>query len=168
MNWYVIHTKSKQEQRALENLKRQGYECYLPTLEMERVLNGRLAFVSEAMFPRYLFICLDDSKGGKSWSAIRSTKGVSRLVTFGAKPAKVDFDIIENLRAVSATSTLRKSLFTCGERVLLTDGPFEGIEGIFNTLTQIKDGESRALILIELLHKPVTLSTRLTQIKKLE
>ena len=34
MHWYVIHTKSQQEQRALLNLEQQGYECYLPLLSV--------------------------------------------------------------------------------------------------------------------------------------
>ncbi|MDR0735595.1 MAG: hypothetical protein LBF51_01965, partial [Zoogloeaceae bacterium] len=30
MHWHLIHTKIRLERRALENLERQGYECYLP------------------------------------------------------------------------------------------------------------------------------------------
>lgn len=147
---------------------RQGYECYLPTLQFERIQNDKLTVVAEAMFPRYLFINLDDSESGKSWSPIRSTKGVSRLVTFGTEPAKIDHDIIEKLRALSAaTIDERQSLFARGERVLLTEGPFDGIEGVYQAITQMKDGESRALVLIELLHKPAMLTARLGQIKRL-
>lgn len=29
MHWYVIHTKPRQEQRALLNLAQRGYNCYL-------------------------------------------------------------------------------------------------------------------------------------------
>ena len=29
-HWYLIHTKPRQESVALENLERQGYQCYLP------------------------------------------------------------------------------------------------------------------------------------------
>ena len=37
MHWYLIHTKPRQELRALENLERQGYECYLPLLPTEKI-----------------------------------------------------------------------------------------------------------------------------------
>ena len=35
MHWYVVHTKPRQEQRALVNLMQQGYECYLPLVETD-------------------------------------------------------------------------------------------------------------------------------------
>jgi transcriptional antiterminator RfaH len=166
MNWYVVHTKPRQEQRALDNLSRQGYECFLPTLAFERIVNGKLAFVPEAMFPRYLFVNLEDPETGKGLSPIRSTKGVSQLVTFGAEPARVGADIIESLRNMSAAPP--QNMFTPGQRVVVTDGPFSGMEGIYQTLTTMKDGESRALVLIELLHKPATLSARLASVKKID
>jgi hypothetical protein len=34
--WYLVHTKPRQEDVALANLERQGYECYLPQLRIER------------------------------------------------------------------------------------------------------------------------------------
>ena len=40
MQWYLIHTKPRQEVCALENLQRQGYECYLPQLVLEKLRNG--------------------------------------------------------------------------------------------------------------------------------
>jgi transcriptional antiterminator RfaH len=81
MHWYLIHTKPRQELRALENLQRQGYECYLPLLPTEKIQQKLVAIVDEPLFPRYLFIRLDSSQSGKSWTPIRSTLGVSKLVT---------------------------------------------------------------------------------------
>ena len=40
MHWYLVHTKPRQEGLALENLERQGYECYLPTLPSEKLRQG--------------------------------------------------------------------------------------------------------------------------------
>ena len=56
MNWYLVHTKPRQEDIALSNLLRQDYECYLPTLPVEKLRKGGLALVEEPLFPRYLFI----------------------------------------------------------------------------------------------------------------
>ena len=39
--WYVIHTKPRQEQRALTNLAQQGYQCYLPMITREKLGRGR-------------------------------------------------------------------------------------------------------------------------------
>ena len=79
-NWYLIHTKIRQERVALENLERQGFECFLPLIRAEKLRRGQLLVVQEALFPRYLFIRLGTGLESQSWSPIRSTVGVSRLV----------------------------------------------------------------------------------------
>ena len=96
MQWYVIHTKPRQEQRALENLQRQGFEAWLPMIELEKVRRSRLTRVTEPMFSRYLFIRLDTTQ--TNWSPIRSTLGVSKLVSFGNVPAAVPDALIDMLR----------------------------------------------------------------------
>lgn len=155
MHWYVVHTKPRQEPRALLNLEQQGYACYLPTLAVEKIRQGTLVVEDEPLFPRYLFIQLDPTQSGKSWSPIRSTKGVSRLVTFGTEPAKVDPQLIHTLRQrPEQLSPEPQRLFNPGERVIITDGPFAGLDAVY----QMTDGERRAMVLIELLSKP----TRLT------
>jgi transcriptional antiterminator RfaH len=152
MQWYLVHTKPRQEKCALDNLDRQGYQCYLPTIPSERLRQGLLTVSDEPLFPRYLFIRLGLGDSAKSWAPIRSTKGVSRLVAFGNEPARVDDGLIELLRAQEATvQTMPEKLFKPGERVRLIAAPFAGIEGIY----QMADGERRVMVLIELLTKQV-------------
>ena len=98
-NWYLIHTKIRQERVALENLERQGFECFLPLIRAEKLRRGALLVVQEALFPRYLFIRLGTGLESQSWAPIRSTMGVSRLVTFGLIPAKIDDELIGALRS---------------------------------------------------------------------
>lgn len=163
MDWYAVHTKPRQEQRALVNLERQGYECYLPILTVEVLSRGATKTRDEALFPRYLFIRLDAEGTGKSWAPIRSTKGVNRLVSFGADPAKVDVRLIEDLRSRDPLKIdSRPKPFTQGERVLVAEGPFAGLEAIY----QMDDGESRAMVLIELLSRSTRLATPLSALKR--
>lgn len=154
MHWYLIHTKPRQEKIALENLERQGFCCYLPLYRKENLRKRVLAVSDEPLFPRYLFIRLGDDGAGQSWRPIRSTKGVNRLVTFGNEPAKAGDALIDLLK--SQEKSLRDSpapFFKPGERVEITEGPFAGIEGIY----QMADGERRVMVLIELLSKQVTM-----------
>lgn len=156
MDWYLIYTKPRQETCALENLLRQGYECYLPTFSSEKLRQGFLTVSDEPLFPRYLFIRLGHCEMSKSWAPIRSTKGVSRLVCFGIEPARVDDDLIERLRNAEASDySVPTRLFKPGERVRLIDTPFAGIEGVF----QMADGERRVMVLIELLSTQVRVQT---------
>ena len=163
MHWYLVHTKPRQERCALENLQRQGYQCYLPTLPFERLRQGLLAVLDEPLFPRYLFIRLGLGGAAKSWAPIRSTRGVCRLVAFGTEPARVDDGLIELLRTREASVQGKPDrLFKPGERVLLTEAPFSGIEGIYRTA----DGERRVMVLIELLSKPVAVTVAVAGLRK--
>jgi hypothetical protein len=42
MKWHVIHTKVREEFRALENLQAQGFEVFLPTCQVQK--NNRVEF----------------------------------------------------------------------------------------------------------------------------
>jgi hypothetical protein len=50
--WYLIHTKPRQEALALTNLSRQGFECYMPMLRLQKIRQRKTALVAEPMFPR--------------------------------------------------------------------------------------------------------------------
>jgi hypothetical protein len=54
MHWYVVHTKPRQEHRALLNLTQQGYECYLPLVDTEKLRQNVVKLVQEPLFSRYL------------------------------------------------------------------------------------------------------------------
>lgn len=154
MRWYLVHTKPRQEKCALENLERQGYQCYLPIIPTEILRQGLLSISAEPLFPRYLFIRLGQGDSAKSWAPIRSTRGVSRLVGFGVEPARVEDGLIELLRVQEASLQGEpERLFKPGERVRLTEAPFAGIEGIY----QMANGERRAMVLIDILSKLVVI-----------
>lgn len=163
MHWYVIHTKPRQERRALLNLEVQGYQCFLPLIRREAIRQGVIDIHHEPLFARYLFIFLDQTNDGKSWSPLRSTLGVSKLLTFGTEPARVAAQLIELLRA--RTECIWQApikLHQPGDRVAITEGPFAGIEGVF----EMADGESRAMVLIELLSKVTRLKLPIKDLTK--
>ena len=165
MDWYVIHTKPRQEARALVNLELQGYECYLPQFMRQKLQRGVIGLVHEPLFPRYLFIQLDSTQSGKSWGPIRSTLGVSRLVTFGFEPARADSALIDLLKQHAKEIEIEPDkIYQEGERLLITEGPFAGIEAIF----EMDDGESRAMVLIELLSKPTRLKLPIANLSKVD
>jgi len=162
MQWFLIHTKPRQEGIALENLDRQGYPCYLPMLPAEKLRQGKLVNIQEPLFPRYLFIQLGQGSTTQSWSPIRSTRGVSRLVSFGNEPARVPADLVQMLQDHDADRSQDvQTLFKSGDKVLIQEGPFAGLEAIY----QMKDGEGRVMVLIELMSKPAQLKLQARQIK---
>ncbi len=163
--WYLVHTKVRQEETAITNLQRQNFRCYMPMLYVEKVRRGKPVVVAEPMFPSYVFVQLDTSENikGQSWSPIRSTLGVRDLVKFGGHPAKVDADLIT---ALHEREQLQKSnpqaLFAAGDKVVITDGPFAGIEAIYQTA----DAEQRSMILLSMLNKPVSMRIEPGKLRK--
>jgi transcriptional antiterminator RfaH len=94
----------------------------------EKLSRARLSVVEEPLFPRYLFISLDNGRQGQNWAPIRSTIGVSGLVTFGSSPAKIDPALIDLLRSQEAGLSLSpERLFQKGERLRVTDGAFASL-----------------------------------------
>ncbi|MFJ2995290.1 transcription/translation regulatory transformer protein RfaH [Pandoraea sp. NPDC087047] len=168
MNWYLIHTKPRQEQRALLNLEQQGFSCYLPLVPAvapgQAARHGGSDVVSVPLFPRYLFIRLSESSSGPGWGVIRSTKGVSRLVMFGNVPARVDNALIEALHAREHVgSTTVRPLFAAGDRVRIKDGAFEGLEAVY----QMEDGDCRVIVLMELLSRPMSMRLPASSVQKI-
>ena len=153
--WFLVRSKPRQEAVALTHLARQGYESYLPLFATEKLVRRKQAIVQEPMFARYLFVRLDTSGNGQSWSPIRSTVGVSELVCFGSRPARVDDALIATLRErEAARQASPTTLFASGDSVRITEGAFSGLEAIY----QMNDAEGRAMVLLDLLSKPVAMT----------
>ncbi|UXZ55050.1 transcription/translation regulatory transformer protein RfaH [Halomonas sp. 7T] len=153
--WYVIQCKGGESFRAAENLENQGFEIFHPTLRLRKKRQGSLCWVTEPLFPFYLFIRLNQATS--NWGPIRSTRGVAKLVSFGHVPAQVPDDLISSLQSqhnLAALHTAEAPLIKPGETVSIAEGPFSGREAVFSqALFNQKSGEKRAMLLIELLNR---------------
>src|ERR1700691_24764 len=94
--WCVVRTHAHAETKAIENLRRQGFETYLPKFRKLRSHARRRDLVSAPLFPRYCFVALDRAWG--RWHAIRSTIGVDRILGGDGGPASVGDEIVDELR----------------------------------------------------------------------
>ena len=161
--WFVVHTKPRQEQVALENLERQGYTCYLPTVKLRKPRGRKLTDCLEPMFARYLFVAIDPKFTGKGGASIRSTRGVHELVRFGKDPMPIAFDL---LNAIFERERVQhrhpEQPFKPGERVTVVDGPLAGLDSIY----QAQTGEERSMILLTLLNRPTQVKIATAQLRK--
>lgn len=164
VNWYLVYSKPREEQRALLNLERQGFECYLPMHSSEKLRRGELKTVEEPLFPRYLFIRSRHNESYPAWGSVRSTLGVSCLVTFGSEPVPVPTQLIKALKDQDAIQQSKpQRLFQTGDRVRITEGPFFGLEAIY----QMSESASRAMVLIEILSKSSKLKVAIKGLRKM-
>ena len=158
--WYVVQCKPRQDRRALEHLQRQGYSCYLPTLAVERLSQGRKLTFEEPLFPGYVFIHLDALRD--NWSPIRSTRGVNQIVRVREHPLPVSDQVVEAIRARCASQQGSVPYLRPGERVLITEGCFSQLEAIFVA----SDGVERVTLLMQILQHEQTLSFPLASVRR--
>ncbi|NAT24375.1 transcription/translation regulatory transformer protein RfaH [Pseudomonas syringae] len=158
--WYLIQTKPRQEARAEEHLRRQNFECFRPLRAAAKKIAAK-AQAEEALFPGYLFIRMDQVHD--NWYPIRSTRGVSRIVTFGGHPVPVRDHLIEQIRQRLSTPTpvLR---FTQGDQVMITTGSWCDVEAIFLTT----DGTERAVILLNMLQRQQKVVLPISSLARIE
>jgi len=164
-NWLLLQVKPKQEVRALENLQRQGGECYCPKILIEKLSRGKRIEVEEALFPGYLFINAQPEQNGLTYTSIRSSRGVSKIVGFGAEPIKVPETLIEQIKyreQADSMGFIAKDLPQPGDSINILQGPFKGLKAVFSHT----DGMQRSIVLINLLNQQTPTSLANTQIKK--
>lgn len=146
--WYVAATKTYKESLAEDNLRNQNFEVYLPRIKTETAINDETKTRYEPLFPGYIFVRFDPNE--RSAGTINSTRGILRLISFGTKLAELKTHYVEHLiervdkiePKYEGTKFLKR-----GEKVDITDGPFEGLEAVFKQ----KSGKNRSMLLIKLL-----------------
>lgn len=156
--WYAVQCKPRQDARAEENLRNQHFPCYRPVQQVSKLRNGRREQISESLFPGYLFVHL--CPHSDDWHSIRSTRGVSRLVTFATRAAEVPQSIIDCLRS-RLDGQAPEPLFAPGQKVRVLSGAMRELEAVFER----ECGEERAMILLGLLHRQHRLEVPLSQLQ---
>lgn len=145
--WYLLQCKPRQASRALEHLERQGYQCLLPRHHIERLYKGQKQQITEPLFPGYLFIHLDRAED--NWLPIRSTRGVSQIISFGGYPTPVPDSVVRELQQPRASLPALVS----GDQVSIRDPSLQQLNAIFLE----EDGAGRVLLLLKILQRDVVI-----------
>ena len=155
--WLLLQTKSREEVRAQEHLQNQGCCIFCPHIEVEKISRGKRQVQQEPLFPGYLFLKVqDEQQQGATYTSIRSTRGVSKIVRFGEAYTKLPQALIDSIEArISNThEPLSSNMPQKGEKVTINDGAFKGMEAVY----QQADGAMRSMVFINLLHQQTLLA----------
>jgi len=136
--------------RAENCLRAWGIETYLPKIKLrsrDRYL-CKHTWLIKPLFLRYLFARFRFNTMGHQ---IRYTRGVRDVVSFGENPLSVDDEIIKLIQSqhdeygyVKLEDNLRQ-----GDEIVVRDGIFKGIHGIFERNVSNTD---RVMILLKAIH----------------
>ena len=149
--WFLLKTKTRQEKRAIENLQRQHAECYCPEVFVEKIVRGKKSQVVEILFPGYLFVNFRNL--ASSTHSVKNTRGVQSFVSFGGTPARVPCALIQELKEKTKPSEnlLISNLPKRGDKLKVTDGPFNGMDVVFSQ----PNGDERAEVLLNMMNQQV-------------
>ena len=157
--WYLLQTKFNQENKAKKELQQQNISVFLPLYNLEKIIRGNKVIKQVPLFSRYLFIWLDIEN--TNWTSVRSTRGISDIVSFGNGPAIVDQTIINAIKKIDLLP--KETYFKMGEEVRVVSGTLKGLSAIY----QNSDGLSRAYILLDFMQQNQYLSIENQLIEKI-
>ena len=163
MNWYLLQTKPNAHVIAFENLRRQGFDVFMPFIIKTTKRNGRFLDIKSPLFPGYVFV--GTSNKPIPWTSINSTRGISKAVTLDGVYRSVSAHIIAGLQHRCDERSIFRSLddIVPGDRAKIERGPFAEF---ICTVDQIKD-DRRAWVLIDLLQQQIRAEVSLDNVSKI-
>ena len=153
LRWYVIRAKLRKETVVEKRIADLGLEVFLPWLRSRRRVGTRYQWVVSPLFPGYIFCRLDLFLSGK---AVRYAPGVKDFVKFGSRIAEVGEDVVKEIRdrCPQGVAEIKPRPYRLGEPVMIREGPFAGLEAVFE---REMVGSERIAILLELLGRQTRL-----------
>lgn len=163
MNWYLIQTKPNAHFMAYENLKRQGFDVFLPLIIKTTKKNGRFLDTKAPLFPMYLF--MSTSIDPVPWKSVNGTRGVAKAVTFDGIFRPINTRIIEGLQQRCNENGVVQHLgdIGLGDLVKIERGPFAEF---ICTVDQIKN-DKRVLVLIDILQQQTKAEVFVDEVSKI-
>jgi transcriptional antiterminator RfaH len=151
--WFCIRSQPKREHIAARHLRQlAGVAVLLPRIRFRRSTRQGPVWVTEALFPNYLFARFD-------WRArlrqVHHAPGVAGVVHFGDRWPTVPAEAIEELerRLGGAEVCEVPAAFAAGETVRISGGAFHGLEAV---VQQVMPGRQRVQVLLEFLGRQTT------------
>lgn len=127
-DWYALYTRHQHEKIVARVLGSKGIEVFLPLYTAVHRWKDRDKKLSLPLFPCYVFF----QNPSERWQSILTTPGVHSIVGVAKRPATIPFLEIEAIKSVvgSCLKLEPHPFLHCGDRVRLTAGPLEGLEGL--------------------------------------
>jgi transcriptional antiterminator RfaH len=145
--WYIAQIKPNSYHSATQNLERQGFETFVPKMEITKRQGSKFLFKQVYVFPGYIFVCFDPYF--ITWTKINSTYGVSKILTFNNKPSEIPSDLIQDLKIryeINSNPTQKETLKQ-GDYVKFFVGPFADLIAKVESV----DENNRIWVLLELM-----------------
>jgi transcriptional antiterminator RfaH len=122
--WFIAKIKPNSYKSATQNLERQGFETFVPKMEITQRQKNKFIVKDVYVFPGYIFVCFDPLI--IPWTKINSTYGVSKILAFNNKPSEISSDLILEIKTryeIKRNQTKKENLQK-GDSIKFFAGPF--------------------------------------------
>jgi transcriptional antiterminator RfaH len=146
--WFCLRSQQKHEKIAAGHLAQiEDVEVFNPRIRFRRSTKHGPVWVTESLFPNYLFARFD---WRTSLARVHYAPGVKQIVHFGTKWPTVPDEVIEDLRASLGNEELHviDTDFQPGDAVQFSGGPLHGLKAV---VTQVMPGRERIAVLMNFL-----------------
>lgn len=141
--WHVAHVKPRCEKKLVEYCSRHGVSIDLPLREETKVYQRRRVTVKKPVFPGYAFVFFSASEK----ESVLKSNVVVRLIGVENQTQLIR-DLAQIRDALSVDPTLDAcAAFQSGRRVRIRIGPFQGLEGVVQTLR----GKTKVILNVEMI-----------------
>ena len=160
-SWFLLQFKPNAHQLAEQNLRRQGFDTFLPLQEITQRKTSRFRSGLKPLFPGYMFVAFEEQYA--PWNKISNTTGVSKLVSFDKYPKPVPLYIVSELMMHCDPSGKFQPTkqFGKGDEVQLLSGPFAN----FIAKIEKTDSKKRVWVLMELMGQLTQVSVNPEQLR---
>lgn len=147
-SWFCVQTQPKHEHIAAAQLRQvSSLDVFLPRIRYRRSTRCGPAWVTEALFPNYLFAHFDLVAQLRLVQAVR---GVRKVVHFGSRWPTIPEATIAELRTaigIEEVKVLSQDLHP-GDAVEVADGVFHGLQAL---VTRVMPQRQRVSVLLDFL-----------------
>lgn len=151
--WFAVHTLTRYEKRAGNELQEKGVETFVPLLSVKHKWSDRQRLVHEPLFPGYVFVRILPKQSTRV--AVLQTLGVTGFVGargIGTPIPDVEIQTIQTVFERNAPFQLLPYV-NIGQRLRIRGGFLDGIEG---TLIAI-NGEQSLVVSVQLIQRSIAL-----------
>jgi len=148
VTWFCVCTQPKHEHIAAAHLRKmEDVDVFLPRIRFKRGARQGMVWVTEGLFPGYLFARFDWQT---SLRRVQAATGVRGVVHFGEHWPVIPKEIIEDLRQVVGTDELHtiSPKLSPGDAVQIADGTLRGLQAV---VSRVMPSRERVTVLMELL-----------------
>ena len=150
--WYCLRSQPKHEHIAAAHLRMlESVTVFCPRIRFKRTTRQGSVWVTEALFPGYLFAHFELTEMHRQ---VRYAHGVSGIVHFGGRYPTIEDRAVAQLREFSGAEEIRELNYELsqGDPVKIVEGAFVGLEAV---VTQIVPAKQRIKILVDFLGRKV-------------